>query len=308
MFYKLINTMAFGLLLFGTAYSAETIVVLNPQGPGYSGTPQFLATIEKANQIQKKYQFVSEFKVGGFESVALLDVKNNPQTRITSVVTSHLEAADRGLIKLDDYVPVFANGDACWTLASNFGNEKEGLKSLNSAKEIIVGAPALGGALHLMALEIGKKYNKSVRFIFYKTNGEAVLAMMQGDTNLTLDRVSVYQGYKTKFPQVQLMAMTCGKRHLDAPNLKTLHEQGFNVPPIFNVILASRNMDPARKRDIREIFENASRAVGEKELVKLGDHIPAMFQQIDSDTYYYVMIEKHRRLREKWKKEVDSAR
>ena len=198
------------------AQAVDTIVVLNPQGPGYSGTPQFLATIEKANTIQKKYQFVPEFKVGGFESVALLDVRANPQTRLTSVVTSHLEAADRGLIKLDDYVPVFANGDACWALAS--------IGPLKDRKEIIVGAPALGGALHLDALEIGKKYNKPVRFIFYKTNGEAVLAMMQGDVNLTLDRVSVYENYKTKFPQVELVAMTCNKRHSDAPDLKTFQQ------------------------------------------------------------------------------------
>jgi len=305
---KLLVGLVGAILVVGQAVAQENIVVLNPQGVGYSGTPQFLATIEQANKIQKKYRFIPEFKVGGFESIALLDVKSNAQSHITSVVTAHLEAADRGLVKLDDYVPVFANGDACWALASNIGNEKDGLASLQSTSEIIVGAPALGGALHLMALEIGKKYNKPVRFIFYKTNGEAVLAMMQGDVNLTLDRVSVYQGYKTKFPNVQLMAMTCSKRHQDAPNLKTLAEQGFNVPPIFNVIVASRNMDVTRKDSLQKIFEDASRSIGEKDLIKLGDHIPAVFQDKDSSAYYYYMVEKHQQLRNKWKKEVEASR
>jgi len=289
------------LTTFALSANAATIItVLNPQGPGYSGTPQFLATIDKANEIQTKYKFIPEFKVGGFESIALLDVKNNPQTKVTSVVTSHLEAADRGLIKLDDYVPVFANGDACWALASN--------GPLKDLKEITVGAPALGGALHLDALELGKKYNKPVRFIFYKTNGDAVLAMMQGDVNLTLDRVSVYESYKTKFPKVQLVAMTCSKRHHDAPQLQTLKEQGIDVPPIFNVILASKDMDETRRQEIRKIFEDASNAIGELELAKLGDHVPAMFQGVDSTTYYYTMVERHKHLRAKWRDEVEASR
>jgi tripartite-type tricarboxylate transporter receptor subunit TctC len=195
---------------------------------------------------------------------------------------------------------VFANGDACWALASN--------GPLKDLKEIIVGAPALGGALHLDALEIGKKYNKPVRFIFYKTNGEAVIAMMQGDVNLTLDRVSVYESYKIKFPQIEFVAMTCSQRHHAAPNLQTLKEQNIDVPPIFNVILSSKDMDPVRRKDIRKIFEDASNAIGQRELLKLGDHVPAMFQGIDSDAYYYSMVERHQRLRAKWKKEVDSAR
>lgn len=288
------------LCVSSLAFATETIVVLNPQGAGYSGTPQFLATIDEANKIQNKYQFVPEFKVGGFESVALLDVKNHPQTRITSVVTSHLEAADRGLIKLDDYVPVFANGDACWALASN--------KPLKDLKEIIVGAPALGGALHLDALEIGKKYNKPVRFIFYKTNGEAVLAMMQGDVNLTLDRVVVFENYKKQFPTVEFVAMTCNVRHPAVPNLRTLKELGIDAPPIFNVIVASKDMDLTRRQDIRQIFERASKNLGQDRLSGLGDHVPALFQNIDSDTYYYARVARHKSMREKWKKEVDSSR
>jgi hypothetical protein len=288
------------LCVSSLAFATETIVVLNPQGAGYSGTPQFLATIDEANKIQNKYQFVPEFKVGGFESVALLDVKNHPQTRITSVVTSHLEAADRGLIKLDDYVPVFANGDACWALASN--------KPLKDLKEIIVGAPALGGALHLDALEIGKKYNKPVRFIFYKTNGEAVLAMMQGDVNLTLDRVVVFENYKKQFPTVEFVAMTCNVRHPAVPNLRTLKELGIDAPPIFNVIVASKAMDLTRRQDIRQIFERASKNLGQDRLSGLGDHVPALFQNIDSDTYYYARVARHKSMREKWKKEVDSSR
>jgi hypothetical protein len=295
------NKLLFSLLfLIGTANATETIVVLNPQGPGYSGTPQFMATFDEMNRIQKKYQFVPEFKVGGFESIALLDVKNNPNTRITTVVTSHLEAADRGLIKLDDYVPVFANGDACWALAS-YG-------PLRDLKEIVVGAPALGGALHLMALEIGKKYNKPVRFIFYKTNGEAVFAMMQGDVNLTLDRISVYHGYQKKFPQVQLVAMTCSQRHHDAPTLPTLREMGINVPPIFNVVVASKDMDTMRRKEIKRIFEYATNNIGQQRLSELGDHIPAVFQGIDSETYYYLMVSRHQQLRQRWQDAVNSVR
>lgn len=296
------------VLFASTLVSAETITVLNPQGPGYSGTPQFLATITEANKIQNKYKFVPEFKVGGFESIALLDVKSNPQTKISSVVTSHLEARDRGLIKLEDYVPVFANGDACWALATNVNSKHNDADALKDLNEIVVGAPALGGALHLMGLELGKKYQKPLRFVFYKTNGEAVLAMMQGDVNLTLDRVSVYQSYREKFPNIKLIAMTCGSRHPTAPGLKTLREQGIDVPPIFNVIMASAEMSTDKVNFIRETFEQATKNLGQDQLMLLGDHIPAVFTNIDSATYYRTMVRRHENLRQKWRVEVNAAR
>jgi len=172
----------------------------------------------------------------------------------------------------------------------------------------VIGAPALGGALHLMALELGKRYNKPVRFIFYKTNGEAVYAMMQGDVNMTLDRVSVYQAYKKKFPTVNMLAMTCNRRHQDAPELKTLHEQGIDVPPIFNVIMSSKDMDTTRRQEIKTIFEQATKNIGEQELVKLGDHVPALFQNLDSESYYRDRTDKHIKLRKKWHDAVEAAR
>ena len=289
----------------------QRIVVLNAQGIGYSGSPQFLAVLDEANSMQKKYQFVPEFKIGGFESVALREVKSKPNTYISTVVTTHLEAADRGLISLDDYVPLYSIGDACWSLAANFGDEKSGLNSLNGAdapKEIVVGAPALGGALHLTALEIGEKYKKPVRFIFYKTNSEAVIAMLQGDINVTMDRVRVYQDYKSKFPNISILASSCGQRHPDAPHVKTLAEQKIIVPPIFNVIVASKDMDASRRKEIKDIFRQATLNIGTKKLPALGDHWPAVFQNRDDEEYYYSMVKRHQELRKKWNSEVDKFR
>lgn len=272
------------------AFAQETITVVNAQGPTQSMTPQVIRYVEEANKIQNRYRFVMEFKPGAFESIGIKHALENPGERIVTVTNSWVESIDRGFVNPNDVVPVFSFGDACWAIITNFGDSKQGLSSIanQNIKEITVGGPAIGGAAHLVALEIGKKYNVPVRYIVYRSNLEA-LANMAGDdrsVNMVMDRLSSYQAYASKNPKLQALALNCPERNPGFPLVKTVREQGIDAPYIWHFVLASNNMPAQRRKDIEEIFTQVTRQLGKVEIHAISDFVSPVFFNQRPQTHY----------------------
>jgi len=295
--------------MMAVAVSAgETIVITNPQGPTHSGTPQLKALIEESNKIQDRYVFVTEFKTGGFESIALRDLAVTPQTRLSTMTNASIEAIDRGLVNEDDFVPVFSQGDSCWAVIG-IVNSNTGLDSFKSVKELVAGGPAIGGATHLAALEIGRRYNIPVRYVVYKSNFDAFVDMVGGHgVNFILERVQNYNGFKDKNKNLQMLAMSCPHRHASAPTVKTLSEYGINSPYIWQQIVASKNMNPTQVNDFRSIFTQATKNIGLAQIQQLSDQTPPMFNNVDSAAHYYQSFAKLKSYRVKFKNDIDAAR
>jgi hypothetical protein len=286
----------------------ETIIILNPQGPSHSGTPQLLALVEESNRIQNQYRFVTEFKPGAFESIALRELNNFPQTRLSTMTNASIESIDRGFINENDVVPVFSQGDSCWAVIGVF-NKNIGLDIYKSVQEIVVGGPAIGGATHLAALEIGRKYKIPVRYIVYKSNFDAFIDMVGNrEINFILERVQNYKVFKDKNKNLQMVAMSCPRRHPDAPLVKTLSEHGINTPFIWQQIVSNKHMDPARMAEFNTIFTQATRNIGLAKIQQLSDQTPPMFNNVDSKTHYYQSFFKLKAYRAKYANEIATSR
>lgn len=297
-----------GMALASQPNASETIVIMNPQGPTHSGTPQLKTLIEESNKIQDRYNFVTEFKPGGFESIALRELSITPQTRLSTITNASIEAIDRGLVNEDDFVPVFSQGDSCWAVIG-IVNTNNGLDSFKSLKELVAGGPAIGGATHLAALEIGRRYNIPVRYIVYKSNFDAFVDMVGGHgVNFIFERVHNYNGFKDKNRNLQMLAMSCPYRHPDASTVKTLIEYNINSPFIWQQIVASKNMSPSQINEIRLIFTQATKNIGLVKIQQLSDQTPPMFNNVDSVTHYYQSFTKLKSYRAKYKNDIDSSR
>jgi tripartite-type tricarboxylate transporter receptor subunit TctC len=298
------------LLLFSSLniFAKETIVVLNPQGPSHSGTPLVLAVVEEANKQQKKYQFVIEFKPGAFESIALKELNQTPQTKISTMVTTAIEGIDRGLIVESDLVPVFSLGDSCWAVIG-ITPTANGLDSFKSVKELTVGGPAIGGATHLAALEIGRRYNIPVRYIVYKSNYDAFINMVSDSSiNFIFERVKNYESFKDKNKNMHMLAMSCPTRHPQAQTVKTLQEYGINSPFIWQQIVASKNMNDAKVKELRAIFTTATKTIGLKTIQELSDQTPPVFNNVDSTAHYNQSLSKLKLYRDKFKTEIEASK
>jgi hypothetical protein len=286
------------LVLFANvAVAQETIVVVNALGPAHSGNAHTAKLIEMSNKIQNKYRFVQEFRVGGFESIALRHVLTDPQKYLSVNTNTMSESVDRGFVDLDNYVPVFSQGDFCWMAIALVGPTGNQLSDVTKLKDIVVGAPALGGATHLLALEVGKRYNVPVRYILFQSNFEAFLNMASNNgVTFVVERISNFNQYKDKNPNMRMVGALCPNRYPGIPGIKTVSEQGIDTPYIWQTILSSKNMDSQRRQDIGDIFAQAERQIGQTEIFKISDQTPPVFYGLSSEQHF----------KENWKKLINS--
>jgi tripartite-type tricarboxylate transporter receptor subunit TctC len=292
-------------LVATSAFATEKIVIANAQGPQQSMTPQFLRIVEEANAMQTRYQFVTDFKPGGFESIAIRHMLEDPQRRLGTITNSVMEAMNRGFVNERDIVPVFSFGDSCWTIITRGGTQGQGLSSLakdNSVKDLTGGGPAPGGAAHLTALEIGQRYNLPVRYIVYKSNAEALVNMVgdEKSVNIVLERARNYMQFRDRSPGINALAVSCPQRHALLPTVPTLAEQGIDAPYIWNFLVASAEMSTDRRKDIEDIFTQATRRVGRETTQELSDMQSPVFSGVKSSDHYRASIDRLKRARAKW--------
>ena len=298
----------FLLVLSLHTLAKETVVVLNPQGPSHSGTPQLMAVVDEANKLQNKYQFIIEFKPGAFESIALRELTDSPQTKISTMTNAAIEGFDRGLVSESDLIPVFSQGDSCWAVIG-VTTTNNGLDSIKSLKELTVGGPAIGGATHLAALEIGRRYNIPVRYIVYKSNYDAFINMASDSSiNFIFERVKNYESFKDKNKNMHMLAMSCPVRHPQAADIKILNEYGINTPYIWQQIVANKNINEDRRKEFESIFSSATKKIGLKTIQELSDQTPPMFNNVDSRTHYYQSLIQLKTYRAKFKNEIEASR
>lgn len=280
------------LAVFYSLVSAqETITVVNAQGPTQSMTSQILRVLEEANSMQTRYKFVTEFKPGGFESIGIKYMLESPTNRVVTVTPVFLEGVDRGFVKLDSLVPVFSHGDGCWAIITTVGDTKRGTDSLknSNAQELLMGTPALLGASHLIALQLGEKYNIPVRVVVFRSTYEALVNMAGDDkgVNITFERLSNYDQFLKKNPKLQALGISCPTRDPAFPQVKTLKEQGIlDSPGVFQYTLASPDMPVEKRKDIEKIFTQVYQKIGRKEMYSYADFDSPVFHGQDSASHY----------------------
>lgn len=292
---------------FSSAVAAEKIIILNPQGPTHSGTSQLLKVVEVANLMQSKYQFIIEFKVGGFESIALREVLTNEQKYIATMTNASAEAVDKNFIDLKNYSIIFSQGDSCWVVIVNTGRQSENLNSVKNLNELIVGGPAIGGATHITALEIGNKYNIPVKYVVFKSNFDALVNLAANNgVNFIIERVKNYKQFQEKNPGMHILAMSCPSRTTQLPDTPTLLEYGIDAPFIWQQIVSGKNMEPKRRQELSDILAKATIAIGQQEILDISDQIPPIFNNVDSARHYKNSWDKLQNLRSKWRSKFDA--
>jgi tripartite-type tricarboxylate transporter receptor subunit TctC len=275
--------------------AAETITLVSPYSASHSGSPAMFRIIEQANRMQSQYNFVLEFKPGGEQILAVKYMDEQPQHRVSIIAPKYVEHTLSGKLNIDNYEPLWSLGDACWGVITNVGDERRGVASLQGQRELVVGGVGVGNAAHLTALQLASRYGFTVRYVPFKSNMDALVLMAgDGSVNMVLERVVNYQQMKAKNPRLQLLGVSCPKRHPAVPEIKTLAEQGITVPTVFNIVIANKAMRPGRQEDIAKILGQATGQIGLSAIQSLSDFRPSQFDNLPVNVYY----NKHVRLLE----------
>ena len=270
-----------------SAYSAETITIASPYAANHSGTAAMYRILDQANRDQNRYNFILEFKPGGEQLIAVKYMDEQPQSRLAIVAPKFVENIASGRLNQPDYDPVWALGDACWAVITNVGDERRGVASLKGQQELVVGGVGFGNSAHLTALQLAQQYGFEVKYVPFRSNFDALVLMTaDGSVNMVLERVSNYEQMKQKNPKLKMLAISCPQRHPQAPQVKTLVEQGITAPYVFNIVVANRNMPVIKQETISQILTKATQVIGSKEIQKLSDMRPPQFDNVPTTMYY----------------------
>jgi len=275
-------------LLIGNVSAQEIIVIKSPYNATHAGHAAFYKLIAHANQDQKKYNFVLQLKPGAQGVIALHDMDKTPNESIAIIAAAFIENYLTKQINKDDYVPITALGDACWFLVSKVGDERTGIASLEqTTDELFIGGVGIGTAIHLLSFEIADKIKRPIEFISFKSAAEGNLLLV-GDNkiNMGLMPLHEYENLKAKNPKLKLLALHCDVRHPQAPDVKTTREQGIVSPPVFNTVVASVRMDPAKRKEIAAILDKAFLEIGQDEILDLSQFNPPIFNKVTVEDYH----------------------
>ena len=264
-------------MTYGMATAQENITYRTPLDGKFDGNAGMILVIEKANAMQNKYNFVFTPTPGGQGVVALNNIDRNPNTEISMIHASYAQNSRDGLIKSENYVPI-ANvlGEQCNVLVSREGDAKQGIKSLAQSKaNLTFGTVGVGSAAHITAIAVGKYINQPITAVPFKSRSEASLLLV-GNHDLTMTLLSSrdYNNIKDKNPNLKVLATSCSTRHPDFPSVPTFQEQGVNVPTIFALVVANRNMPETKRNEIGKILTDAMYAVGGKEIFSVSNFLP----------------------------------
>jgi tripartite-type tricarboxylate transporter receptor subunit TctC len=290
-----------------SAYSAEIISIQSPYAANHSGTAAMFKILDEANRQQNRYNFILEFKPGGEQIIAIKQMDERPQNRLAIVAPKYVEHLSSGRLNQDNYNPVWALGDACWAVITNVGDDRKGVASLRSQRELVVGGVGIGNAAHLTALQLGEKYGFKIRYVPFKSNFDALVLMTaDGSVNMVLERVSNYEQMKIKNPNLKMLAMSCPQRHPSAPKVQTLLEQGITAPYVFNIVVANQNMLLTRQEELGKILNRATETVGLAEIQKSSDMRPPQFDNVPTAMYYDKSIILVDQLLKKYQSQIQS--
>jgi hypothetical protein len=285
------------LLVSGLIHASEIVKIYSPYSPGHSATPALYKILDIANVNQNSYKFILEFKPGGNQIIA---VKSLDENNLAIIAPAFVENIETGRLQEEDYIPIYALGDACWAVIAN--------KPLSAQKEFVVGGVGFGNAAHLTALALGEKYNFDVRYIVFKSNNDALINMAGNNgVEFVIDRYESYENLISKNKNMKMIAASCPIRLPQAPDVKTLKELGITAPYIFNIIVSHRQMPEARRRDIGIILHNATKQLGEKEVFELSAIRPPQFDNIKVEEFYTSSVNQVKKLQKKFRQEINRS-
>lgn len=289
----------------------EMITLVNGTAPSQPNVATYMRTLDVANKLQDKYEFIIEMKPGANGALALKNMDLNPLSRIATVAPAFVENAKQGLINEADYVPILGQGDACWAIITNIGDTKKGVASLKGQREIVVGGTGFGNASHITAIMLGEKYGFDVRYVVYRANYDALVNMAgNNDVNFVIERIQNYKIFKEKNPRLQVLGINCPKRNPIMPEIKTLKEQGFDTPTIFFTVVANAKMPEAKRNEIGKILQDAQAQIGSEYMLESADMFAPQFSKppVSVDEFFTKRVSQMHYLTTKYKAQIDMSR
>lgn len=253
---KILTTLA--LLFSFTVSAGEVVTILYSWSPGDNMATSARVLAEEANKIQNKYFFIFDTKQGAGGAVAASYVQNHPDTILSTSSAFFIRPIfyPNENYEVEKFQEILPQCDTPVGVASvKFNSWKE----IPKDRPVTVGISGLGGTIHLIALQLLKKY-PNIQIVPFKSTNESLLALVGGQIDL---HVGFYgeesQWLNDSKNKLTILGVTGPK---PIQNTSTLVSQGFptvlaetSVP---HHLVVPKTTSPEKFQEWRNILAQAA--------------------------------------------------
>lgn len=288
MFKRGLVAIAFSLASL-SSFSQQVISIAWPYSTSHGTTPIMHPLIAEANSLQSQYKFILEAKPGANGLIAINHMNQMPTSRVAVIAPAFVDLAMQNKVNENDYDYLVGLGDMCFVLWNKYGNQTQGLRSLQNTNEIVLGNVGWGNSGHLVALEIASKYNLKVRNIVFKSNKEGLLNLAQdGGVTQVQESVDSWNSIKDRaVVKANPLAITCEQRLKQLPTVRTLKEQGIQADGPWIILVANKEMPAQQRKFIGNILNLSLKNIGAERALELANLHPVVFHEDTDVTAYY---------------------
>lgn len=244
-----------------TASATETVTIVYSWSAGDQAANYYRKLVEVANQQQKKYNFVVDYKPGAGGTVAANHVLNTPNEIQATSSAFYIRALmysneSYDLNKYQSLLPI------CFAPFSISSSKYQSWNEVPVDKPLTIGISGLGTTTHLTALQIQAKY-PNIKIVPFKSTSDAVQATLAGTTDFAVGFVGdslPYQGPNSMNKHSYILGLSGNKVIKGNP---LLTNQGFSLilskfgSPAQLIVPASMPAD--RYKEYREILFKAAK-------------------------------------------------
>jgi len=294
---KLLSVLLLASVL--TAQAREVVTIIYSWTASDTAANFHRSLADEANKIQDKYTFIFDTKPGAGGSVAANYILSNSQNNSILANSSAFfirpnffpvsESHDIGQFK--ELLPVCSAPIVIASKKYKSWNEVPHDKSLS------IGISGLGTTTHLVVTQLAKKYPNLV-VIPFKSTSEAVLSVLNGTTDFSVNFLGDIEQYKEGKNQIYALGITGNQT---VAGVKTLASEGFSKDlELMNSpaqLLVPANMSDSKFKEWREILLKAGRSQVVLDSFK-PDHCQDIDQAPDAEiqTWYHKQTNDWRRL------------
>jgi tripartite-type tricarboxylate transporter receptor subunit TctC len=250
-----------GLLLLAASplFARDTVTVMYSWSPADSIANINRHTIEEANRIQNKYNFIFDAKPGAGGTLAATQVLNNSNHILVTSSAFFVRATvfPEASYDISKFTTLMG---MCTAPMSVTSSKYKSWKEVPRDRPLNIGTSGLGVTTHLAALQIVARY-PNMQVVPFKSTSEALVNMVGGTVDFQVGFLSEPEVWaKENNKPVNVMGIT-GNRSINGH--ATLASQGFD--PVINRVevpfhyVVPTNISADKYNEWRSILQSAAK-------------------------------------------------
>jgi tripartite-type tricarboxylate transporter receptor subunit TctC len=215
------------LCITTAAHAAETVTIVYSWTAGDLAANYYRALSESANKIQKRYNFIVDYKPGAGGAVAAVHVAKTPDTILatSSAFFIRINLYPESGYNLDNYQGLMP---ICFGPFAISSARYRSWREVPTDRRLTIGVSGLGTTTHLTALQIQQRY-PLLDVIPFKSTSEATMAALSGQTDFAVNLMGDSAQYEKDNPtRARLYVLGTGGRQ-SVNNKPLLINQGFDT-------------------------------------------------------------------------------